>query len=157
MQEILETQVSSLGWEDSLKRTWQPIPALAWRIPWTEDPGAWRAMVHKVAKSQKWLKQLCVCVCVYTPGCTAETHTAQWKNTTFQMFRTHGWKVWGFLAVFKDLHFDRYSRRVSGNATSRNRGMPYEETLMLLARPGAISGAFPTSPFLLPSQNASML
>ena len=29
---------------------------LAWRIPM--DRGAWRAMVHRVAKHQTWLKQL---------------------------------------------------------------------------------------------------
>ena len=34
-------------------------------------------------------------------------------------------------------------------------GMPYGETLMLSARPGAISGTFRTCPFLLPSQNTS--
>ena len=52
-------------WNEKIpwKRTRQPIPVLAWRIPWTEDPGAWRAMVHKVWKSQTWLKQLSVCVC----------------------------------------------------------------------------------------------
>ena len=33
-----ETQVPSLGWEDLLeKNTHSSI--LAWRIPWTEDPG----------------------------------------------------------------------------------------------------------------------
>ena len=36
-------QFQSLGWEDPLEETmathssWQPI--LAWRIPWTEEPG----------------------------------------------------------------------------------------------------------------------
>ena len=190
-------QVEKIPW----KRTQQPIPVLAWRIPWTEDSGTWRAVVHKVAQSQTRLKQLsdcvcvhvcacvctracactfvrvcaCTCVCVCTQVCmcvrvcmcvymcvcalvcTAETHSAQWKNTTFLMSRTHGWNVWGFLAVFEDLHFDQCSRRVSGNATSRNRGMPYEETLMLSARPGAVLGAFPTHPFLLPSQSTSMV
>ena len=32
-----ETRVWSLGWEDPQRRAWQPI--LAWRIPWTEEPG----------------------------------------------------------------------------------------------------------------------
>ena len=40
MQETLEAQVCSLGWEDPLEKemaTHSSIPA--WRIPWTEDPG----------------------------------------------------------------------------------------------------------------------
>ena len=40
MQERLETGVCSLGWEGSMekgKETHSSI--LAWRIPWTEQPG----------------------------------------------------------------------------------------------------------------------
>ena len=47
----LETWVLFLGWEDSLEEgmaTHSRI--LAWRIPM--DRGAWRATVHRVAKSQ---------------------------------------------------------------------------------------------------------
>ena len=33
---VQETQVQSLGWEDSLKKG---MATLAWRIPWTEEPG----------------------------------------------------------------------------------------------------------------------
>ena len=45
-----ETQVPSLGWEDPLEKeiaTHSSI--LAWRIPWTEEPGG---PVHGVAESQ---------------------------------------------------------------------------------------------------------
>ena len=31
---------------------------LAWRIPWILDRGDWRAMVHRLAKSQAQVKQL---------------------------------------------------------------------------------------------------
>ena len=44
-----ERQVQSLGWEDPLeegKATHSSI--LAWRIPWTEEPGE----LHGVARSQ---------------------------------------------------------------------------------------------------------
>ena len=35
-----ETQVQSLGWEDPLeKRMAAHSSVLAWRIPWTEEPG----------------------------------------------------------------------------------------------------------------------
>ena len=40
VQEIEETQAQSLGWEDPLGEemaTYSRI--IAWRIPWTEDPG----------------------------------------------------------------------------------------------------------------------
>ena len=40
-----ETQVCSLGWEDPLEKemaTYSSI--LAWRIPWTEEPGGLQFM-----------------------------------------------------------------------------------------------------------------
>ena len=43
-----ETWVQSLGWEDPLekgKATHSSI--LAWRIPWTEEPGALQSIDHK--------------------------------------------------------------------------------------------------------------
>ena len=49
--------VGSLGQEDSLKEEMATTPVvLAWRIPWTEEPGQripWQShAVHGVAKSQ---------------------------------------------------------------------------------------------------------
>ena len=52
MQETLETQVQSLGWEDPLEEeTATHSSVLAWEISWTEE-GALQAIVHKVTKSQ---------------------------------------------------------------------------------------------------------
>ena len=35
-----KTQVQSLGWEDPLEKGMAPRSSiLAWRVPWTEDPG----------------------------------------------------------------------------------------------------------------------
>ena len=40
MQETQETQVQSLGQEDLLKKEMATCSSiLAWRIPWTEEPG----------------------------------------------------------------------------------------------------------------------
>ena len=40
-----ETWVRSLGWEDSLKMEVATHPSiLAWRIPWTEEPGRLQSM-----------------------------------------------------------------------------------------------------------------
>ena len=48
MQEALETRVRSLDWEDPLEEG-KAIHSsiLAWRIPWTEDPGGQRLGVTK--------------------------------------------------------------------------------------------------------------
>ena len=40
-----ETRVPSLGWEDSLEKGKATHPnILAWRIPWTEEPGGLQSM-----------------------------------------------------------------------------------------------------------------
>ena len=42
-----ETQVWSLGWEDSLEKEMETHSIIAWVIPWTEEPGGLQFMVHK--------------------------------------------------------------------------------------------------------------
>ena len=52
MQEMQETWVRSLGQEDPLEEgmaTYSSI--LAWRIPWTEEPGR-LLLVYRVTKSR---------------------------------------------------------------------------------------------------------
>ena len=45
MQEIQETQVRSLGGEDSLEEEMATHSnILAWKIPWTEEPGGLKSM-----------------------------------------------------------------------------------------------------------------
>ena len=40
-----ETQVQSLGWEDSLEKEMATYSSvLAWRIPWTEEPAGLQSM-----------------------------------------------------------------------------------------------------------------
>ena len=40
MQEMQETHVRSLGWKDALEEGMATHSCiLAWRIPWTEEPG----------------------------------------------------------------------------------------------------------------------
>ena len=40
-----ETQVPSLGWEDSLEKEMATYSSvLAWRIPWTEEPAGLQSM-----------------------------------------------------------------------------------------------------------------
>ena len=48
MQETQETQVQSLGQEDSLKEEMATHSSiLAWTIPWTEEPGGLQSLGHK--------------------------------------------------------------------------------------------------------------
>jgi len=45
MQETWETQVQSLGWKDSLENKMAThFIILAWKIPWTEEPGGLKFM-----------------------------------------------------------------------------------------------------------------
>ena len=39
-----ETQVQSLGWEDSLENEMTTYSGIAYEIPWTEDPGGLQSM-----------------------------------------------------------------------------------------------------------------
>ena len=42
---VRETQVPSLGWEDPLEKEMAPhFSTLAWKIPWTEEPGRLQSM-----------------------------------------------------------------------------------------------------------------
>ena len=48
MQELQETQVQSLGQEDPLEKEMAAHSSfLAWRIPWTEEPGGYSPWVTK--------------------------------------------------------------------------------------------------------------
>ena len=42
---VRETRVQSLGWEDLLEKETAPHSStLAWKIPWTEEPGRLQSM-----------------------------------------------------------------------------------------------------------------
>ena len=42
---VQETQVQSLGWEDPLEKEMANHSSiLAWKIPWTEEPGGLQSM-----------------------------------------------------------------------------------------------------------------
>ena len=56
-----ETQVRSLGWEDPLEKgmaTYSSI--LAWRIPWTVEPGRLQFMGHQESDMTKQVAQSCL-------------------------------------------------------------------------------------------------
>ena len=48
MQETRETEIQSLEWEDSLQKEMATHSrVLAWKIPWTEEPGRLQSMGSK--------------------------------------------------------------------------------------------------------------
>ena len=51
-----ETQVRSLGWEDTLKKEMTTHSRiLAWRIPWTEEPDVYSSWDCKQSDTTEWL------------------------------------------------------------------------------------------------------
>ena len=65
-----ETQVRSLGWEDPLEKGKATHPSiLAWRIPWTEEPGG---LQPTGSQSQIMTEQLTLSLsCVIMTKCVA--------------------------------------------------------------------------------------
>ena len=52
VQETQETCVRSLGWKDTLEKEMEAHSnILAWKIPWTEEPGRTEVTVHGVTES----------------------------------------------------------------------------------------------------------
>ena len=51
-----ETQVRSLGWEDPLQKEMATHSSiLAWRIPWTEEPGGLESMGSQTVRHSEQL------------------------------------------------------------------------------------------------------
>ena len=54
MQETQETRVQSLGWEDPLEEEMATRSSiLAWKIPWTEEPGGLQFTGSQRDKSER--------------------------------------------------------------------------------------------------------
>ena len=53
---VQETQIQSLGWEDPLEKGMTTHSSiLAWRNPWTEEPGRLQSMGSKESDKTEWL------------------------------------------------------------------------------------------------------
>ena len=56
VQETQERWVWSLGWDDTLGEGMETHSSiLAWRIPWTEEPGGLSPQGHKESDTTEWL------------------------------------------------------------------------------------------------------
>ena len=76
MQEMLETWVQSLGWEDTLEKEMATHSSvLAWEIPWTEETGG--PKVHGVSESQTQLST------------HTHTHTRTHTHTILNIISSH--------------------------------------------------------------------
>ena len=63
MQEIQEIWVRSLGWEDPLEEGMATHSSvLAWRIPWTEEPGRQQFIGHKESDTTEVTEHTCIYV-----------------------------------------------------------------------------------------------
>ena len=69
-----ETWVKSLGWEDSLENRMSTHSGiLAWRIPWTEEPGRLQSQQARV----KMTEQLTFSLNEYLKHCEIPLHNQQ--------------------------------------------------------------------------------
>ena len=58
MQETQETQIQSLGWEDPLEEEMATCSSVvAWKIPWTEEPGGLQSMGSQEPDTTEATKQ----------------------------------------------------------------------------------------------------
>ena len=80
MQEIQETQVQSLGWEDPLekgKATHSSI--LAWRVLWTEESGGLQSMGSRRV-GHDWATNTSTCTFIVFHTAVACNHTQPWRG-----------------------------------------------------------------------------
>ena len=63
---VWETSVQSLGWEDLLEEGMATHSSiLAWRIPWTEEPGWLQFMGHKELDTTDQLSIVLIRHCIH--------------------------------------------------------------------------------------------
>ena len=88
VQEIQETQIQSLGREDPLKESMATHSSLlAWRIPWTEEPGGLQSIgLHRV--EHNWSD----CTCAHT--------ILFWFVICFEIRKCWGLRICSFSGLF---------------------------------------------------------
>ena len=83
-----ETRVQSLGWEDPLEKEMATHSSiLAWRIPWTEEPGGLCFAAATAAKLLQSCPTLCDPIDGSPPGCAVpgilQARTLEWVAISF--------------------------------------------------------------------------
>ena len=121
-----ESQVRSLGWEDPLEKEMATHPSiLAWRIPWTEEPGRLQStgsqrVGHDWATSHKhtqsWSQEMNVSasgyLCLSTEVWTLGTNSIQESKDCIKMLHHGPYHASCRMAIW------------TGGSVRRNRGPP---------------------------------
>ena len=67
---VQETQVHSLGWKVPLEKEMATHSGnLAWKIPWTEEPGGLQSMESQRVRHTERLSRSCSCLCMFACVC----------------------------------------------------------------------------------------
>ena len=119
---LWETQVQSLSWEDPLEnRMVTHSSILAWRIPWTEDPGGLQSMGSQRVK-QDWESN---CIALHTYICKQLNHftvhlklTQCCKWTIFQFFKSYTSGPVQVFSVPENSHFTCLCHRIMWKLSS---------------------------------------
>ena len=86
-----ETRVQSLGQEDPLEEEMTTHSSiLAWRIPWTEEPGGLQSRGRKKLDITEWPVRLNLNILMWDPSPTqALTFFSDHKSTFRSIFHSH--------------------------------------------------------------------
>ena len=109
---MLETRVQSLGWEDPLEKGKATHSStLAWRIPWTEEPGGLQSMRSQRAGHDGATKRSTYADHVRLVTVTASREAG--RETEIGMERQGIWNVSMFIHFIiiqsmKELHLPRW-------------------------------------------------
>ena len=121
MQETQETRVWSLGQEDHLEKKMATHSSiLAWRIPWTEEPGGLQSMGSQSRTRLKWLNTGIILI------------PLSWGQ--FLDYASHGFMSWSW----SDQHTVSVSSSGDSYSTCKNDSNMYQElndsvTLILIS------------------------
>ena len=88
---VWETWVWSLGWEDSLEKRMATHPSIiAWRIPWTEEPGRLQSMGSQRV-GQYWGTNTFTLICMKSES---ESHSLMphslWSHELYSLWNSSG-------------------------------------------------------------------
>ena len=108
MQEMQETRVQSLDWEDTLEEEMATCShILAWRIPWTEEPDGLQSIG---SQSQTQLKRLSMHTYVQCRGCRFDP----WLGNLRSCMQYGAAKNRGRMSGFLEVRVHLFSENLKG-------------------------------------------
>ena len=92
-----ETRVRSLGRGDPLEKEMVThFSILAWRIPWTEEPGGLQS-TGSPGVGDDWVMCVCVCVCVCVPSACQKRYTSMCRLVSSAEITSTSLPSWGVI------------------------------------------------------------